>query len=191
MIVGLDFDGIIVKSNMVKSLVAKKDYKFTVRASCFCRRVVVGAGLITNEQYDGLINDVYTNPAYFDLMEEIDGAFEYIRRLQGEGIELQVVTTKSEEGFANVESFMGTHLEGIVVTRVEVGESKAEAVGGFTAFVDDDLGKLVQMEGVVPHRFLMTHGYNRLDEVPLDIERINNGWPQIYREVHELMISKT
>ena len=71
------------------------------------------------------------------------------------------------------------------VRNVGPESTKVEACKGCVVFVDDDLKKLIPLQGVVPYRFLLTHEYN-LTEKPRDVgvERII-GWPALYREIKE------
>jgi hypothetical protein len=56
---------------------------------------------------------------------------------------------------------------------------------GFEAYVDDKLGVLTRLEGVVPHRFLMNQPYNAHEILPEGVERVA-GWPVLLVRLKEL-----
>ena len=186
MIIGLDFDGVIAKSNKLKREIARRRHGIDIRATYFSRAYVVRQqGLLTDEQYDAILNDVYTNPEHIKKIEFIDGALEHIKNLIEE--EIRIVTSRRAEN-----DIAGRILEqqglNLGIRYVGPGATKIEACKGCFVFVDDDLEKLIPLREVVPHRFLLTHEYN-LSDKPRDfgVERAN-GWLHLYREIREIKV---
>ena len=141
-------------------------------------------GDLSQEQYDAILDEIYTNPEHIKRVEFIDGALENIRKLLREGEEIRIVTSRRAENDITRKILEQQGLD-LDVRNVGPESTKVEACKGCVVFVDDDLKKLIPLQGVVPYRFLLTHEYN-LTEKPRDVgvERII-GWPALYREIKE------
>jgi len=145
MIIGLDFDGVIVKSNKLKSGIAENKYGVIVRATYFGRDYVVNQlGDLSHEQYDAILDEIYTNPEHIKRVEFIDGALENIRKLLREGEEIRIVTSRRAENDITRKILEQQGLD-LDVRNVGPESTKVEACKGCVVFVDDDLKKLIQL----------------------------------------------
>ena len=82
--IGLDFDGVISDCGRLKSDGAKRLYGLNISPEKFKTEIVVGQGLLTLEQYRNLLKQIYGTRGIGLLMQEVEGAVGYTKRLISE-----------------------------------------------------------------------------------------------------------
>ncbi len=95
--IGLDFDGVISDCGRLKSAAAKIFYGVDLPPERAKKELIIEDGIITLEQYRELQNLIYSKRDLFDLMEAVDGVPEFLPRLQQEGHNVRVVTSRDGE----------------------------------------------------------------------------------------------
>ncbi len=181
--IGLDFDGVISNCGKLKSDGARKLYGVEISPDDFKKELVVGKGILTSEQYRNLQRQIYDNREIGLSMVPVDGVLEFVPRLQMEGYDLTVVTSRRELEIPNEWS----KLHGLHLNMVGVGEgSKAGACSGLDVYIDDDLDKLELLVGIVPNRYLFSWGYNRHIDIPENVAKRIESWKQFYEEIVSL-----
>ncbi len=179
--IGLDFDGVISDCGRLKTDGAKILYGVEIPPERFKRELVVGAGILTSEQYSDLQNQIYNSREIGLTMLPVDGVLEFVPRFQREGYDLIVVTSRRKVEIPK--EWM--KLKGLDLQIVGVGNSvsKASACGGLDVYIDDDLDKLEPLVGIVPDLYLFSWGYNRHIEVPQSVAKRIDSWSQFYKEI--------
>ncbi len=66
-----------------------------------------------------------------------------------------------------------------------MGNPKTKACKGLEVYIDDDLPKLEDLVGIVPHLFLFSWGYNEHVEVG-DVAKRVKSWKDFYAEIRGL-----
>lgn len=184
--IGLDFDGVVSDCGQLKSDGAKLIYGIDIPPEKFKKELVVDTGILTADQYRHLQRQIYDNPKIGLTMLPVDGALEFVPRLQQEGHDLMVVTSRGEsESWIAREWMRQKDLE-LKLVAVGGGVSKTEACRGLDVYIDDDLDKLEPLVGVVPGRFLFSWGYNQHIEVSPAIAQRVRSWEHFYQEVSRL-----
>ncbi|MFA5763970.1 MAG: hypothetical protein WC915_04100 [archaeon] len=182
--IGLDFDGVISDCGELKSRGAKMLFGVDIPSCKFKKEIIVGEGLLTIDQYRELQKTIYGTREIGLLMKPIPGALEYISRLIEDGREVSVKTSRGGVELEIAKEWSA--LRGLSLDFVGVsGESKAEVAVGLDVYFDDDLEKLKQLVGIVPNRFLFSHGYNAQDDV-LDIAKRIGSWNEFYCTIHAI-----
>src|SRR3989338_259968 len=94
--IGLDFDGVISDCGTLKSEGAKLLYGVEIPSERFKLELVVDAGILTLEQYRNLQREIYDNRTIALTMVPVDGVLEFLPKLQQEGHDLKIVTSRGE-----------------------------------------------------------------------------------------------
>lgn len=184
--IGLDFDGVLADCGQLKSDGARELFGVHIPPARFKKELVIPYGLLTAEQYRTVQEFVYHDRRAIPLMREVPGALASVRRLAAAGHDLIVVTSRKDDAldiaceWADSAAFSA--LAGFV--GVGFGNSKAPALRGFDFYVDDDLDKLEDLDGVVPERRLFSWEYNRHIDAGC-VPRVED-WGALCREVELL-----
>lgn len=183
--IGLDFDGVFSNCGKLLSEGAKRTYGIDIPPSKFKKEIVIGEGHLTAGEYRELQKIVYGTPEVGLLMSPVDNVLRYVPRLLSEGHTILVVTSRSEEGLEIAKKWSINYGLPLDFIGVGHGNSKAGAATGLDLFVDDDLDKLKQLVGVVPHRFLFSWGYNAHIEIGSIAKRVAS-WKSLYCAIQAL-----
>ena len=184
--IGLDFDGVISDCGKLKSEGARRIYRVEILPERFKTELVVGAGILTLEQYRHLQKQIYENPDIGFAMLPVDGVFEFIPKLRQDNHNLVIITSRNEASCVIAKEWMRRQNISLELISVGGGSSKSDACRGLDVYIDDDLDKLEPLVGVVPNRYLFSWGYNKEIEVPENVAKRVESWSQFYREVSRL-----
>lgn len=154
--IGLDFDGVISDCGRLKSDGAKRLYGLDIPPERFKTELVVGAGILTLEQYRNLQRPIYENSEIGLSMLPVDGVFEFIPKLQQDNHDLVIVTSRNEGSCYIAKEWMKKQNLSLKLIGVGGRVKKIEACRGLDVYVDDDLDKIESLVGVVPYRFLFS-----------------------------------
>lgn len=169
--IGLDFDGVVTNCGRLKALGAKKLFNVDIPEEDFKKEIVIGKGFLTPEQYKEVQVYVYGDMEMGLYMEEVPDALQSIRELQKEH-QIIIVTSRTKQ-FADVAQewlrLRNFHLE---IREVDYEKTKKDDTSGFDVFVDDDIEKLTDLIGHVPHLFLFDWSYNKEHILPQGIQRV-------------------
>ena len=183
--IGLDFDGVVTNCGKLKALGAKNLFNVDIPEEDFKREIVIGKSLLTPEQYKEVQVFVYGNMEMGLQMEEVFGALDSIRELQKQH-EIIIVTSRTKQ-FADVaHEWLRLRNLSLEIREVDYGKTKKDDTDGFDVFVDDDIEKLTDLIGHVPHLFLFDWSYNKEHSLPHEIQRVlswNNLVTKISTEV--------
>lgn len=184
--IGLDFDGVLSDCGQLKSDGAKLLYGVEIPPEKFKKELVVDTGILTLEQYRNLQKKVYENRENGLTMLPVKGVLEFVPKLQQEGYDLIVVTSREEIGSEIAREWM--RLKGLELYLVGIGGgvSKTEACKGLDVYIDDDLDKLEPLVDSVPNRYLFSWGYNKHIQIPQSVAKRIESWRQFYEEVSSL-----
>lgn len=186
--IGLDFDGVIADCGKLKHDGAKKFYGVDIPPAKFKKEIVVGEKYLTAEQYRELQRIIYRTRETGLLVESVDGALHYVPRLVIEGNAVLIITSRNREVKLEIAKEWFAHqFQGLPLDFISVGphNSKARAAAGLDLYVDDDLGKLALLVGVVPHRFLFSWGYNASIDAGSIARRVAS-WEELYHAIQAL-----
>ena len=184
--IGLDFDGVISDCGRLKSQGAKMLYGFEIPPEKFKKELVVDTGILTLEQYRHLQKQIYSNREIGLTMLPVDGIFEFLPKLQQEGYDLSIITSRGEIESEIAREWMKQKNIELKLVGVGGGVSKTDACRGLDVYIDDDLDKLEPLMGIVPNRLLFSWGYNQHIEVPPTIAQRIQSWEHFYQEVSKL-----
>ena len=184
--IGLDFDGVISDCGRLKSDGARILYGVDIPPERFKTELVVGAGILTLEQYRHLQKQIYENSEIGLSMLPVDGIFEFIPRLQQENHDLVIVTSRNEGSCDIVREWMKRQNLSLKLIGIGGGTKKTEACRGLDVYIDDDLDKLEPLVDFVPHRYLFSWGYNQHIQVPQSVAKRIESWQHFYEEMVSL-----
>lgn len=184
--IGLDFDGVVTDCGQLKSDGAKRLYGVDIPSERFKTELVVGEGILTLEQYRELQAQIYGTRELGLLMKPVNGMLEFVSKLQKDGYDLSIVTSRGEKESEIAKEWMLDYGLSLPLIAVGGGSSKADACNGLEVYVDDDLDKLEPLVGVVPHRFLFSWGYNEHIHVPESVASRVNSWRDFYDKISKL-----
>ena len=180
--IGLDFDGVLVDCNTLKSVGAKKLFGRRISSVSFSRKQAVSMGFLTAEEYNYLQETIYSDRSFMRYMCEVPNALFCVRNFLSAGHTVRVVTSRSGEKIAIAREWLKNTGLHIPVTGVGSGTSKIIATAGLDLFVDDDLDKLTPLIGAVPRLFLFSPEHDRNTPLTDGIERVSS-WNDLHRTV--------
>ncbi len=191
--IGLDFDGVVVDSAKLKARAAEKLFgkKGKIHGTNFKREIVVGNGWLTDKEYDKVCKCAYNKWYYGQLMEAMPGARFYLSALNKEGHNLFIITSRDSTSFPIADKWLGENgFQFVSRTGIGLKQSKAPLLKALSAdiFVDDDLDKLLPLQGIVEHLFLFSWPWHKNIKLPPGIVKLDNGWnrnpwKQFYLEI--------
>ncbi len=183
--IGLDFDGVIADCGKLKSESAKKLYKVDIPPEKFKIELVVEQNILTLEQYRHLQKQIYETTELGICMEPVRDAFNYIERLQHQGNNLKIVTSRNPSGCAIAQAWLKRHSVSLPICGVGNGIPKTTACQGLDVYVDDDLDKLEPLSNIVRYRFLFSQGYNEHVQTNRTASRVAN-WRELYCRIRDI-----
>jgi len=184
--IGLDFDGVISDCGRLKSDGAKHLYGVEIPPERFKKELIVDSGILTLDEYKNLQKQIYGTREIGLTMLPVDGVLELVPKLQQEGYDLRIVTSREEPASEIAREWMKSKGLDIHLVGIGGGVSKADACKGLDVYIDDDLDKLEPLVDVVPHRYLFSWGYNQHIKVPKSVGKRIESWQHFYEEVSSL-----
>ncbi|MBS3167576.1 hypothetical protein J4216_00425 [Candidatus Woesearchaeota archaeon] len=178
--VGLDFDGVFIDTSLVKSKLALALYGVYIPPEQFKREVVVGCGLLTDEQYTKVSRTASSDLELTLSMPPLPNSVYFTNRLLHEGHGVRVVT--SRDGYNAWIAMQYMLYYGLFLTLSGVGYRipKTDACRGLDFYADDDLDKLIPLVGIVPRLYLFSWPYNSHLTIPSNITGKTYSWSHIY-----------
>ncbi len=181
--IGLDFDDVIAHSQILKPRSAKELFGVEVEADDFTKEVLVANRVLTEAQFVQAATAVYRGKY---SLPEVPYALHYIKKLLQDGHTARIVTNRSEEQqilqpALDWLAFKNLPLE---VKGVLYGLPKAPHCEGLDIFVEDEVGNLEAMIGLVPHLLLLKWPHRR-KPVPVGITVVQS-WIEIYGYISNL-----
>lgn len=150
--IGLDFDGVIADSELMKQRLAKELYGVDIPLHLLNRQGVVASGKLTEEEYDDLQDQAYGTRKYSLQILPIEGMKPVLIELQ-KNHELVIVTSRDERKSAIAQEWLTN--QGLTITIRSVGRKneKTSFCKDVDVFIDNDLYKLEPLIGVVKHLY--------------------------------------
>src|SRR3989338_8888714 len=91
--IGFDFDGVITNLSDLKSRGARKLFGVNIPEEIMHKHIVLRKGLLTEKQYDELQHFI-AKTDFGRTMRPVIGMQQHIRKLQKEGYDLHIVTSR-------------------------------------------------------------------------------------------------
>lgn len=176
--IGLDFDGVIADIIFLKQKYAKKLYNVHLEPYECNRKSALERG-IDREMYAGLAIHIYQTEAGLEA-PEVKDSIEYIRRLQKEGYNVRIISSRKDNSIKYVRQWLEDKNLEIELINTN-NESKADYVDGIIFFLDDDLNKLVEISSKVKFPCLLDTEYNKKDKTG-KIKRVS--WKEFNELIH-------
>lgn len=184
--IGLDFDGVITDCGKLKSEGAKRIYGVDIPPGRFKKELVIDAGILTKEQYRKIQKYIYGTNEFGLLMEAVDGVLDYLPKLQKDGHDIKIITSREEMDGEIAIKWMEQRGLSVPITFLGYNISKIDSCRGLDVYIDDDLNKLEPLVEIVPYRFLFSWGYNEDIMVnPLIAKRVKS-WKEFYNEIKKI-----
>jgi len=190
--IGLDYGGVIADEDRLKRELAQEGWNISLdRGSEFSREALVTQGLLTHRQYDLLQTSLYHSSDYgVDRLAPVGKSLFYIKRLQADGHDLNIVSRRDEEARRIGELWLKAHDAKIPFhtvgypTRGSKGEKCSEL--GLEAYFDDDLDELIALPSV-EHKFLFAgdNTQNQDIKTPENIKKVFS-WAEFYDKIRKL-----
>ncbi|MBN1274744.1 hypothetical protein JXA12_00420 [Candidatus Woesearchaeota archaeon] len=175
--IGLDFDGVIADSDMMKRRVAKERYGVDIPRSRLDKEGAVKSGLLTEESYSDVQERVYASKKYGRQTPPVKHMRQAITDLQGRGHALVIVTSRNKRKSAIAKDWLAAHGLEIPLRSVGRRKKKTSSCADLDAFVDDDLHHLLPLIGEVKRLYLFDQ-YGKNQAVPAGITTVA-GWEQL------------
>ena len=187
----VDYDGVLACNQEVRGRYAREVYGIRGLSSPIKREFVVNTGIMTQEQYRRLQLEVSGFWKWVQQMKPIKGVTSVVPFLHREGVQLSIVTSKTDEIVSGVHyGLLSMAKQWLAkydllqyfqeIKGVGYRKSKAPVIAEFEprplAFMDDDLGKLLLARGIVENLFLFSQPHNLNKELPSDVGRIDSWW---------------
>jgi uncharacterized HAD superfamily protein len=184
--IGLDFDGVIADCGRLKSETALRLYGVQIPPADFKKELVISRGLLTLEQYRAMQKLIYETVEAGMKAMPVPEALTYLKPLTKQH-HVQIITSRTENGTEVARQWLALQDPGLEIEFTSVGpqNSKAEAVNGYDIYVDDDLDKIEPLVEVVPHRFLLSWGYNQHVQEGSIAQRVGS-WTDLYKRIAEI-----
>lgn len=183
--IGLDFDGVISDCGKLKSEGANNLYGVNISSGQFQKELVVGKGLLSLEQYQELQRKIYNTKEIGFIMKPVDGMLFYLPKLIADGHTVLVVSSRNETGLEIAKEWAVLRNLTLEFVGVGYGNSKAQATVGLDVYVDDELGKLEPLIGIVPNLFLFSWDYNQHLSEGGFVKRVFS-WEELYHKIQNL-----
>jgi uncharacterized HAD superfamily protein len=181
--IGFDFDGVISNLCEIKSRGAKKLFGVNIPEEIMHKHIVLRRGLLTDRQYDELQHFVYKTDFGW-TMRPVIGLQPHMRKLQKEGYEIVVITSRDGKAVDIAREWLGRKGFDLPVVGIGRGDNKVSAARKhrLDVFVDDDLFMLEPLCGVVAHRLLFSWPYNAHIQESSYVKRVGT-WAELYKEI--------
>lgn len=212
MIIGLDFDNVMVKSCALKAKLAQMVFGVMIPPALFRRGTITASRaildgkkfqILTDKQYLELRRRIYKDINIAYELESVNGSlasgqaaesdsFNFIKALALDGHNLFCLTSHQGLGLAIAKKCIAINKLPIDCYGAGYRNTKAALAKKLKldAYMDDDLEKLLPLVGIVPHLFLLDWAFNKhVKEDAELIERVR--WSQFYERIRELSRKKT
>jgi|SRR3989338_6893899 len=165
--VGADFDGVISDMARLIRVGMRELYHREIPFGRERKDLMIGDGIVTDEEYRNLIDTISVTDKYLDQMIPVAGMLTHISQLRtvASDVEIRIITARYEKGTAIAQKWIDQCCLGLTVESSSGEESKALKARGLHVFLDDTLERLEELDGSVPHRFLFSWPYNESDRV--------------------------
>jgi 5' nucleotidase, deoxy (Pyrimidine), cytosolic type C protein (NT5C) len=183
--IGLDFDGVIANCGALKSTYAKQLYGIDISPTQCKKELVITHNILSIEQYQVLQTIIYETEEVGLLMPPVPDALNHIAALLSAGHSLKIVTSRRHQGLTVAEHWLQQHTLNIPIVGCGLDANKAFACTGLDVFIDDDLEKLIPLQQTVPHRYLLSWGYNTHEQAEPVACRVAS-WSDFYSHIHTL-----
>lgn len=183
--IGIDFDGVIADTTALKQKLAKEMFGVELDANVCKERFVVEQGLMTREQYRSLMARVCGEPEVGLRMDALEGGVDLLRKLQNDGHALRIITARADADLEVAKRWSSERGLDIEFISVGYGGSKTEPATGLDLYIDDDLSKLLPLQGIVPNLLMFNWPYNAHEEAPSSIRRVSS-WSEISAAIETL-----
>lgn len=154
--IGIDFDGVIADTTHLKHEIAERLFGVRVDDNRFKEELVIADGILTREQYRTIMNEICLSEETGLRMRPCPDSISCITELLADGHALTVITSRNEHEIQVAKKWCTLH--GIELPFVSVGynTAKTDAVRNrsIDAYIDDDMHKLVPLQGIVPNLFI-------------------------------------
>jgi len=180
--IGIDFDDVIVDCHSMKPILVKSMFGVEVPINIFSKEYLLKNNLLTAEQYLQMGRKLFSED---HPLSPIELSLETINKFISEGFELEIVSSRSEEGgtLSPAVNWLKKHNLNIPITGVGYKNSKKDALKDFDLFIDDDPDNLVPLVGSVLHLLLFSSIQNKNQEAPKGVTRVS-GWEDVYNYVN-------
>lgn len=184
--IGLDFDGVITNVGKLKNIAAKTLFKKDIPAEIFKRELVVGSGLLNNQQYTE-VQKLACGSGLGSCMEAVEDVLTYLPRLKDDGYGIRIITSRNDaETLWVAHNWLMDHELYFPVIGVGYKMDKIKPCRGLDVYVDDDLDKLEPLVDIVENRFLFSWPYNKNTKLDEKIARRVRSWGELYDIISEL-----
>jgi len=183
--IGIDFDGVIANARKLKSKTANLLFGIDIPSSQFTRKMVVGAGLLSAEQYLEIQKKIYLDREIGLSIEPIEGALKYISRLLDEKYSVEVITARHGISLDIGREWAKRHSLMVKFTGIGYGNEKDSATIGMDVFVDDKIERLIPLVKIVPNLFLLHEG--NLDTTSHSLTAAHvTSWRELYYKIRNI-----
>ncbi|PIP60871.1 hypothetical protein COX00_00815 [Candidatus Uhrbacteria bacterium CG22_combo_CG10-13_8_21_14_all_47_17] len=176
--IGVDFDGVIVDTTALKQEQALRLYGVSLKSHECKEGAVISKGLMTHAQYRELMARVCGDMGVGLQMESLEGSIEFLQKLLRQGHSIKIITARADADLEVAKQWCAEKNLVIDFVSVGYGGSKLEAAEGLDIYIDDDLQKLLPLQGKVQNLFLFHWSYNADDLEPAEIKRVSS-WQKI------------
>jgi len=186
--IGLDFDGVVANTPLLKSIVAKEVFNLDVSPQDMLASYIIEKNLMNIDSYHQLQQEIYfEHPEWHKKLSALEGALKGIRTLQGDGHAVHCVTSRTPEAVSLAKQWVEENCVDIEVHDTEGHPDKNEVIMALSldVFVDDDPQYLKPLIGLVPHLLLYSWKYNEGYDEEESITR-TRSWSDILARVHKL-----
>jgi uncharacterized HAD superfamily protein len=189
--IGIDFGGVIADEGKYRVKAAKKMYDIDVPLSECMKHKIISKDYLSYEQYQALKKWIYeSEETYCFLLQPIAGAIKCLKVLSELGHSCKILTNRHGKTFKFTKKWIQNHSINIDLLSSNGGSKNAIArQENFDVFIDDDIEKLLELVGIVPHLYLMSWPYNQ-DQQLLDEVKPVSSWKKFYEEITLLSTSK-
>jgi len=191
MIIGLDFDGVVMDTQRLKVFAAMSMYGLSIPGSHLESSYIKAnpTSLISLEEYHALQEEIYVRNTFKTEVRFVDQAERAINTLLSNGHVLHIITSRDERaGLEQVKTLLST--VGLDIPAHGIGynnsiRDKCQELG-LNVFVDDDLEKLISLMGAVPHLYLFNTASTQLTNLPPGIQVVS-FWSELLSKIEKLV----
>ena len=161
--IGLDFDGVIADTPLLKSQVARDVFEKEVNPAYMLAKYILDNNILTPDEYHRLQQEIYfDHPEWHRTLKPMKEACESITALKSDGHEIVSITSRTPDAVRLAREWLQDEGFGIELYDMEGRSGKEEVAKELRieVYIDDDPQFLTPMVGVVPHLFLFAWKYN-------------------------------
>ncbi len=204
-VVATDFDDVLADNEKARILFTEKEFGISLVSPVRRKIVVEKDHKLTSGQYRKMQLETGGKWKWAKLMEPVPGALKVIPKLYRAGCVLFVVTSRTNEVLGKMEypllsiAIKWLKRQGLLQYFSEIKgagrqESKAPVIKHLhlkpVVYLDDDVDKLLVLEGEVEYLFLLSRLHNLEQELPPFIERVDS-WEEFYERICKISASRS